>query len=153
MKNKKIWSVVLAAILALIAAGLIFKFTHKPIENGEPEQVKEEVIIEEDSIPAAETEQSQAPQETTAPAPAKSSVKKIETKAPKTVKKAVNKAPAAVSEKSSVKPETPVSVEIRQDVPAVVDTPLEKEVIVPVKYPQNTKYKYVYTPARFKKTK
>jgi len=152
MNNKKIWSIVLVAILALTAAGLIFKFTQKPADDTQPEHL-EEVIIEEENIPTAETEEKNAPDEKTEPRNVKNSAKKTGAKVQQSAKKVTKESEKAVSKTSTTGIKTPVSAEIKKDVPAEVDTPVDKTVVVPLKYSSRNTYKYVYTPARFKKTK
>lgn len=133
--NKKIALIIILAVI--LAFGIVWMF-HKPKHEPLPlEEPKQEEIKEE--LPTVEPEKTEVKEEKEVSAkvekvkPVKKVVKKTEAPKPK---QQVEPKQEAVQLESTV-----VTEEVQE----------EKDVVVPVKYSSKNIYKYVYTPARFKK--
>ena len=128
MKSKKIILFILAAILALITAFLIWNIFLKP-------QPQKEIIpvVEQESALSPVNRQEDYKQET----PKQKAVKKVTQKKP-TVK------PAPPEKLQETLPATNPVVQKTEE-PEVQ----QEGVIVPVRYTSKNTYKYVYTPNRF----
>ena len=149
MKNKKkVLTVLFAAILAFIAVFFIFRFEHKKTEQVTPEQKIEEQneILDTTDVKNEDNKQviEQNVKETIKVQENKTNV----TQAIKpTTKKGTVKVPVLkpTEEKWAIQGEaTKTEEDVKSD-------ELEKEVVVPVKYVTRNTYRYVYTPAKFKK--
>ena len=150
MKNKKkVFTVLFAAILAFIAVFFIFRFEHKKTEQVTPEQKIEEQneILDTTEVKNEDNKQviEQNVKETIKVQENKTNV----TQAIKpTTKKGTVKVPVLkpTEEKWAIQGE---ATKTEEDV--IKPDELEKEVVVPVKYVTRNTYRYVYTPAKFKK--
>lgn len=133
MNKKVIMIIILAAILAFGVIWLVNESKKSPMPIEEP---KQEDVTEE--IPVVKPKKTEVidNKEVSVKVEKAISVKKVSKKqeAPKT--KPVDVEPEAVQLESTV-----VTEEVQE----------EKDVVVPVKYSSKNIYKYVYTPARFKK--
>ena len=133
MNKKVIMVIILATILAFGVIWLVNESKKSPMPIEEP---KQEDVTEE--IPAVKPKKTEVidNKEVSVKVKKAISVKKVFQKqeAPKT--KPVDVEPEAVQFESTV-----VTEEVQE----------EKDVVVPVKYSSKNIYKYVYTPARFKK--
>lgn len=149
MKNKKkVFTVLFAAILAFIAVFFIFRFEHKKTEQVTPEQK-----IEEQNEILDTTEVKNEDEKPVIEPNIKDSIKIQENKTnvkqaiKPTTKKGTVKVPVLkpTEEKWAIQGEaTKTEEDVKSD-------ELEKEVVVPVKYVTRNTYRYVYTPAKFKK--
>lgn len=133
MNKKVIMIIILAAILALGLIWLVNESKKSPMPIEEP---KQEDVTEE--IPAVEPKKTEIidNKEVSVKVEKAISVKKVSKKQEAPKPKPVDVEPEAVQLESSV-----VTEEVQE----------EKDVVVPVKYSSKNIYKYVYTPARFKK--
>ena len=130
-KRKIILTIILAAVLAFV----VIYFVNKSSEFVMPIEQKEEVT---EKLPDVKPE-------TSVTAKPKVKAEKVKVTPKKVVKKA---------ETVPLKPaETKVdSVQLESTVMTEeVSEPEEEGIVVPVKYSSKNVYKYVYTPARFKK--
>ena len=149
MKNKKkVLTVLFAAILAFIAVFFIFRFEHKKTEQVTPEQKIEEQneILDTTDVKNEDNKQviEQNVKETIKVQENKTNVKQA---IKPTTKKGTVKVPVLkpTEEKWAIQGEaTKTEEDVKSD-------ELEKEVVVPVKYVTRNTYRYVYTPAKFKK--
>ena len=150
MKNKKkVLTVLFAAILAFIAVFFIFRFEHKKTEQVTPEQKIEEQNEIPDTTEVKNEDNKQAIEQNV-----KESIKVQENKTnvkqaiKPTTKKGTVKVPVLkpTEEKWAIQGE---ATKTEEDV--IQSDELEKEVVVPVKYVTRNTYRYVYTPAKFKK--
>ena len=149
MKNKKkVLTVLFAAILAFIAVFFIFRFEHKKTEQVAPEQKIEEQNEILDTTDVKNEDNKQVIEQNV-----KESIKVQENKTnvkqaiKPTTKKGTVKVPVLkpTEEKWAIQGEaTKTEEDVKSD-------ELEKEVVVPVKYVTRNTYRYVYTPAKFKK--
>ena len=149
MKNKKkVLTVLFAAILAFIAVFFIFRFEHKKTEQVTPEQKIEEQNEILDTTDVKNEDNKQVIEQNV-----KESIKVQENKTnvtqaiKPTTKKGTVKVPVLkpTEEKWAIQGEaTKTEEDVKSD-------ELEKEVVVPVKYVTRNTYRYVYTPAKFKK--
>lgn len=149
MKNKKkVLTVLFAAILAFIAVFFIFRFEHKKTEQVAPEQKIEEQNEIPDTTEVKNEDNKQIIEQNV-----KESIKVQENKTnvkqaiKPTTKKGTVKVPVLkpTEEKGTIQGEaTKTEEDVKSD-------ELEKEVVVPVKYVTRNTYRYVYTPAKFKK--
>lgn len=138
MKRKKIILFILAAILALITAFLIWNIFLKP----QPQKEIIPVVEQESALSPVNRDEVKKPEESI------QEDYKQETPKQKAVKKVTQKKP-------TVKPAPPEK--LQETLPAtnpVVQKTEEPEVqqegvIVPVRYTSKNTYKYVYTPNRF----
>lgn len=149
MKNKKkVLTVLFAAILAFIAVFLIFRFEHKKTEQVTPEQKIEEQneipdttdVKNEDEKPVIE----QNVKETIKVQENKTNVKQA-------IKPTTKKGTVKVPVLKPTEEKAPIQGEATKTEEDVKSDELEKEVVVPVKYVTRNTYRYVYTPAKFKK--
>lgn len=133
MNKKVIMIIILAAILALGVIWLVNESKKSPMPIEEP---KQEDVTEE--IPAVEPKKTEIidNKEVSVKVEKAITVKKVSKKQEAPKPKPVDVEPEAVQLESSV-----VTEEVQE----------EKDVVVPVKYSSKNIYKYVYTPARFKK--
>ena len=133
MNKKVIMIIILAVILALGVIWLVNESKKSPMPIEEP---KQEDVTEE--IPAVEPKKTEIidNKEVSVKVEKAISVKKVSKKQEAPKPKPVDVEPEAVQLESSV-----VTEEVQE----------EKDVVVPVKYSSKNIYKYVYTPARFKK--
>ena len=150
MKNKKkVLTVLFAAILAFIAVFFIFRFEHKKTEQVTPEQK-----IEEQNEILDTTEVKNEDEKPVIEQNVKDSIKIQDNKTnvkqaiKPTTKKGTVKVPVLkpTGEKAPIQGE---ATKTEEDV--IKSDELEKEVVVPVKYVTRNTYRYVYTPAKFKK--
>lgn len=150
MKNKKkVLTVLFAAILAFIAVFFIFRFEHKKTEQVTPKQK-----IEEQNEILNTTEVKNEDEKQVIEQKVKDSIKIQDNKTnvkqaiKPTTKKGTVKVPVLkqTEEKGAIQGE---AIKTEEDV--VKPDELEKEVVVPVKYVTRNTYRYVYTPAKFKK--
>lgn len=150
MKNKKkVLTVLFAAILAFIAVFFIFRFEHKKTEQVTPEQK-----IEEQNEILNTTEVKNEDEKQVIEQKVKDSIKIQDNKTnvkqaiKPTTKKGTVKVPVLkpTEEKGTIQGK---ATKTEEDV--VKPDELEKEVVVPVKYVTRNTYRYVYTPAKFKK--
>ncbi len=149
MKNKKkVLTVLFAAILAFIAVFFIFRFEHKKTEQVTPEQKIEEQneILDTTEVKNEDNKQviEQNVKEAIKVQDNKTNVKQA---IKPTTKKGTVKVPVLkpTEEKGTIQGEaTKTEEDVKSD-------ELEKEVVVPVKYVTRNTYRYVYTPAKFKK--
>lgn len=149
MKNKKkVLTVLFAAILAFVAVFFIFRFEHKKTEQVTPEQKIEEQNEIPDTTDVKNEDNKQVIEQNV-----KESIKVQENKTnvkqaiKPTTKKGTVKVPVLkpTEEKGTIQGEaTKTEEDVKSD-------ELEKEVVVPVKYVTRNTYRYVYTPAKFKK--
>ena len=150
MKNKKkVLTVLFAAILASIAVFFIFRFEHKKIEQVTPEQKIEEQnkIIEKKDVKNEDNKQviEQNVKESIKVQENKTNVKQA-------IKPTTKKGTVKVPVLKPTEEKTPIQSEATKTEEDVVKPDeLEKEVVVPVKYVTRNTYRYVYTPAKFKK--
>ena len=133
MNKKVIMIIILAAILALGVIWLVNESKKSPMPIEEP---KQEDVTEE--IPAVKPKKTEVidNKEVSVKVEKAISVKKVSKKQEAPKPKPVDVEPVVVQLESSV-----VTEEVQE----------EKDVVVPVKYSSKNIYKYVYTPARFKK--
>ena len=149
MKNKKkVLTLLFAAILAFIAVFFIFRFEHKKTEQVAPEQKIEEQNEILDTTDVKNEDNKQVIEQNV-----KESIKVQENKTnvkqaiKPTTKKGTVKVPVLkpTEETGAIQGEaTKTEEDVKSD-------ELEKEVVVPVKYVTRNTYRYVYTPAKFKK--
>ncbi len=145
MKNKNtLLIILLAAVLAFVAAFLIFIFSNKkpvkPVENTVQNQQEttlnepaaEQIIQTTEEKP--EEEVKEQPKPVAAPKVTQKKQTAPKTAAPKPNKEALK--PAVQKETISL------TAEIQKE---------EEGVVIPVKYTSKNTYKYVYTPARYRK--
>lgn len=133
MNRKITLIIILATILALGIVLLIIELSKEPlpIENTTQKEMKEEVL----TVEPEKTEVKEG----------KDVFKKVETVKP--IKKVVKKTETVKSNPVEIKSET---VQLESTV-VTEGIPEEKDIVIPVKYTSKNIYKYVYTPARFKK--
>ena len=150
MKNKKkVLTVLFAAILAFIAVFFIFRFEHKKTEQVAPEQKIEEQNEIPDTTEVKNEDNKQAIEQNV-----KESIKVQENKTNVTqaIKPTTKKGTVKVPVLKPTEEKTPIQGEATKTEEDVVKPDeLEKEVVVPVKYVTRNTYRYVYTPAKFKK--
>ena len=149
MKNKKkVLTVLFAAILAFIAVFFIFRFEHKKTEQVTPEQKIEEQneILDTTEVKNEDNKQviEQNVKETIKVQENKTSVKQA-------IKPTTKKGTVKVPVLKPTEEKTPIQGEATKTEEDVKSDELEKEVVVPVKYVTRNIYRYVYTPAKFKK--
>ena len=147
MKNrKKILTVLLAAILALVAAFFIFRFEHKKIKRLTPEQKIEEQNEITDIVEDKNKEEKQVVKSTV-----KDSIKIQDNKTnvkqaiKPTTKKGTVKVPILKTEENA-----PLHEEVSDSEENINTDDDGKDIIVPVKYVTRNTYKYIYTPTKFK---
>lgn len=149
MKNKKtILIILLAAILAFIAAFLIFVFLNKkpekPVQNSAPSQ--QETIVEEPAAEEALQKTEEKQEEVAKEQPKPASTQKVTQPPKQAVKATPKKAAAPKPDKETLKPAVQ-KVELPQA--AEVQKAEEAGVVIPVEYTTKNTYKYVYTPAKY----
>ena len=149
MKNKKkVLTVLFAAILAFIAVFFIFRFEHKKTEQVTPEQKIEEQneILDTTEVKNKDNKQviEQNVKETIKVQENKTNVKQA-------IKPTTKKGAVKVPVLKPIEEKTPIQGEATKTEEDVKSDELEKEVVVPVKYVTRNTYRYVYTPAKFKK--
>ena len=150
MKNKKkIITILLATILAFIAVLFIFRTEHKKSEQVTPEQKIEEQNgnLNEYKI-KSEKEEEQAVNQRV-----QDSIKVQENKTniKQAIKPTTKKGTVKIPVRKQTEETAPIQGETTKVEESVNSDELEKEVIVPVKYVTRNTYRYVYTPAKFKK--
>ena len=150
MKNKKkVLTVLFAAILAFIAVFFIFRFEHKKTEQVTPEQKIEEQNEILDTTDVKNEDNKQVIEQNV-----KESIKVQENKTnvKQAIKPTTKKGTVKVPVLKPTEEKTPIQGEATKTEEDVVKPDeLEKEVVVPVKYVTRNTYRYVYTPAKFKK--
>lgn len=150
MKNKKkVLTVLFAAILAFIAVFFIFRFEHKKTEQVTPEQKIEEQIEIPDTTEVKNEDNKQVIEQNV-----KETIKVQENKTHVTqaIKPTTKKGTVKVPVLKPTEEKAPIQGEATKTEEDVVKPDeLEKEVVVPVKYVTRNTYRYVYTPAKFKK--
>lgn len=150
MKNKKkVLTVLFAAILAFIAVFFIFRFEHKKTEQVTPEQKIEEQneILDTTEVKNEDNKQviEQNVKETI-------KVQENKTNVTQAIKPTTKKGTVKVPVLKPTEEKAPIQGEATKTEEDVVKPDeLEKEVVVPVKYVTRNTYRYVYTPANFKK--
>lgn len=150
MKNKKkVLTVLFAAILAFIAVFFIFRFEHKKTEQVTPEQKieKQNEILDTTEVKNEDNKQviEQNVKETIKVQENKTNVKQA-------IKPTTKKGTVKVPVLKPTEEKTPIQGEATKTEEDVVKPDeFEKEVVVPVKYVTRNTYRYVYTPAKFKK--
>ena len=149
MKNKKkVLTVLFAAILAFIAVFFIFRFEHKKTEQVTPEQKIEEQNEILDTTEVKNEDNKQVIEQNV-----KESIKVQENKTnvKQAIKPTTKKGTVKVPVLKPTEEKTPIQGEATKTEEDVKSDELEKEVVVPVKYVTRNIYRYVYTPAKFKK--
>ena len=149
MKNKKkVLTVLFAAILAFIAVFFIFRFEHKKTEQVAPEQKIEEQNEILDTTDVKNEDNKQVLEQNV-----KESIKVQENKinVKQAIKTTTKKGTVKVPVLKPTEEKTPIQGEATKTEEDVKSDELEKEVVVPVKYVTRNTYRYVYTPAKFKK--
>ena len=149
MKNKKkVLTVLFAAILAFIAVFFIFRFEHKKTEQVTPEQKIEEQNEILDTTEVKNKDNKQVIEQNV-----KESIKVQENKTnvKQAIKPTTKKGTVKVPVLKPTEEKTPIQGEATKTEEDVKSDELEKEVVVPVKYVTRNTYRYVYTPAKFKK--
>ena len=133
MNKKIVLIIILVAILMLGAVWLINESKNSPMPIEEPKQEK---VTEE--ISTVEPEKTEVKEE---------KEDSVKTQKARPVKKFAKKSEASKPNHFEVKSE---AVQLESTV-VTEEVQEEKDVVVPVKYTSKNIYKYVYTPARFKK--
>lgn len=149
MKNKKkVLTVLFAAILAFIAVFFIFRFEHKKTEQVAPEQKIEEQNEILDTTDVKNEDNKQVIEQNV-----KGSIKVQENKTnvKQAIKPTTKKGTVKVPVLKPTEEKAPIQGEATKTEEDVKSDELEKEVVVPVKYVTRNTYRYVYTPAKFKK--
>ena len=149
MKNKKkVLTVLFAAILAFIAVFFIFRFEHKKTEQVTPEQKIEEQNEILDTTDVKNEDNKQVIEQNV-----KESIKVQENKTnvKQAIKPTTKKGTVKVPVLKPTEEKAPIQGEATKTEEDVKSDELEKEVVVPVKYVTRNIYRYVYTPAKFKK--
>ena len=149
MKNKKkVLTVLFAAILAFIAVFFIFRFEHKKTEQVTPEQKIEEQNEIPDTTEIKNEDNKQVIEQNV-----KESIKVQENKTnvKQAIKPTTKKGTVKVPVLKPTEEKAPIQGEATKTEEDVKSDELEKEVVVPVKYVTRNTYRYVYTPAKFKK--
>ena len=149
MKNKKkVLTVLFAAILAFIAVFFIFRFEHKKTEQVAPEQKIEEQNEIFDTTEVKNEDNKQVIEQNV-----KDSIKVQENKTnvKQAIKPTTKKGTVKVPVLKPTEEKAPIQGEATKTEEDVKSDELEKEVVVPVKYVTRNTYRYVYTPAKFKK--
>lgn len=149
MKNKnKVLTVLFAAILAFIAVFFIFRFEHKKTEQVAPEQKIEEQNEILDTTDVKNEDNKQVIEQNV-----KESIKVQENKTnvKQAIKPTTKKGTVKVPVLKPTEEKTPIQGEATKTEEDVKSDELEKEVVVPVKYVTRNTYRYIYTPAKFKK--
>ena len=149
MKNKKkVLTVLFAAILAFIAVFFIFRFEHKKTEQVAPEQKIEEQNEIFDTTEVKNEDNKQVIEQNV-----KESIKVQENKTnvKQAIKPTTKKGTVKVPVLKPTEEKAPIQGEATKTEEDVKSDELEKEVVVPVKYVTRNTYRYVYTPAKFKK--
>lgn len=149
MKNKKkVLTVLFAAILAFIAVFFIFRFEHKKTKQVAPEQKIEEQNEIFDTTEVKNEDNKQVIEQNV-----KESIKVQENKTnvKQAIKPTTKKGTVKVPVLKPTEEKAPIQGEATKTEEDVKSDELEKEVVVPVKYVTRNTYRYVYTPAKFKK--
>lgn len=149
MKNKKkVLTVLFAAILAFIAVFFIFRFEHKKTEQVSPEQKIEKQNEIPDTTEVKNEDNKQVIEQNV-----KESIKVQENKTnvKQAIKPTTKKGTVKVPVLKPTEEKAPIQGEATKTEEDVKSDELEKEVVVPVKYVTRNTYRYVYTPAKFKK--
>ena len=149
MKNKKkVLTVLFAAILAFIAVFFIFRFEHKKTEQVAPEHK----IEEQNEIPGTTDVKNEDNKQVIEPNVKESiKVQENKTNVKQAIKPTTKKGTVKVPVLKPTEEKTPIQGEATKTEEDVKSDELEKEVVVPVKYVTRNTYRYVYTPAKFKK--
>ena len=149
MKNKKkVLTVLFAAILAFIAVFFIFRFEHKKTEQVAPEQKIEEQNEILDTTDVKNEDNKQVIEQNVKEA---IKVQENKTNVKQAIKPTTKKGSVKVPVLKPTEEKTPIQGEATKTEEDVKSDELEKEVVVPVKYVTRNTYRYVYTPAKFKK--
>ena len=150
MKNKKkVLTVLFAAIVAFIAVFFIFRFEHKKTEQVAPEQKIEEQNEIPDTTEVKNEDNKQVIEQNV-----KESIKVQENKTnvKQAIKPTTKKGTVKVPVLKPTEEKAPIQGEATKTEEDVIKSDeLEKEVVVPVKYVTRNTYRYIYTPAKFKK--
>lgn len=149
MKNKKkVFTVLFAAILAFIAVFFIFRFEHKKTEQVTPEQKIEEQNEILDTTEVKNEDNKQVIEQNVKEA---IKVQENKTNVKQAIKPTTKKGTVKVPVLKPTEEKWAIQGEATKTEEDVKSDELEKEVVVPVKYVTRNTYRYVYTPAKFKK--
>ena len=149
MKNKKkVLTVLFAAILAFIAVFFIFRFEHKKTEQVTPEQKIEEQNEILDTTEVKNEDNKQVIEQNVKEA---IKVQENKTNVKQAIKPTTKKGTVKVPVLKPTEEKWAIQGEATKTEEDVKSDELEKEVVVPVKYVTRNTYRYVYTPAKFKK--